>query len=109
MGDEILEEIANAMANLERSNKVVDLVKQAIEEGNSANNVLERGLRNGLDKIAKKYADGEYFLSELLFASSVMQDERGFRNTATQLMSAELGKSNPPSSQCPLPASSQAG
>jgi len=60
--------------NLENSNKIQELVKEALTKGVSASEIIENGLRVGLDRVGEKYENGEYFLSELLFASTLMKE-----------------------------------
>ena len=74
MRDELLAEISDAFANLKDSPIIVVLIEKAISEKIPANVILEKGLRKGLDEIGRKYADGIYFLADLLFAGSLMQD-----------------------------------
>lgn len=74
MPKEVLKEIASALANLHNSNRIVDLVEQAVSQKIPVNIILEEGLRKGLDEVGRKYEGEEYFLSDLLFAASLMQD-----------------------------------
>jgi 5-methyltetrahydrofolate--homocysteine methyltransferase len=68
------EKIANTIVNLEDSNKLGTLIKEALEKKISPNEIIEKGLRKGLEKVGQKFEMGEYFLSELLFAASMVED-----------------------------------
>lgn len=51
---------------------VTDLAKQALEEGHSAQSVLNEALIPGMQAVGKLFADGEYFVPELLLAARAM-------------------------------------
>lgn len=44
----------------------------ALSQNIQASDIVEKGLRLGLQKVGQKYEDGEYFLAELLFAASIV-------------------------------------
>ncbi|MFX1521488.1 MAG: B12-binding domain-containing protein [Promethearchaeota archaeon] len=67
----VLDNIANSLGNLENGKKLKDLLMKAIESEISVTEIIEKGLRKGLETIGKKYEDGEYFLSELLYGSDL--------------------------------------
>jgi methanogenic corrinoid protein MtbC1 len=73
LGD-ALEDIAAAIAGLDSVDRAKTLVSSALSEGLSATEIVERGVRQGLETVGKKYEGGEYFLSELLYAGSVVGD-----------------------------------
>jgi len=68
----VLEEISSALSNLSNPEKIQDLIKTALSQNIPASDIVEKGLRKGLQEIGAKYENGEYFLSELLFAASIM-------------------------------------
>jgi len=72
--DDILYKIACTLANLENSNNLGKLMREALKEKIPILEILEKGLRKGLNEIGRKYEAGEYFLSELLFGASMMED-----------------------------------
>jgi len=74
MKETLLGEIARVLSNLQDSGRVVELVGKAVSQGIPANTILEEGLRKGLEEVGRKYEQGEYFLSDLLYAASLMQD-----------------------------------
>jgi methanogenic corrinoid protein MtbC1 len=72
--NDIFQMIATTLRDLENSNKMKQLINNAILRGVSAVEIIEKGLRRGLELIGQKYETGEYFLSELLYAGSIMND-----------------------------------
>ncbi len=51
---------------------VKELVKQAIDEGHSAQDILERGLLDGMNIIGEKFKNNEVFVPEVLVAARAM-------------------------------------
>ena len=74
MPEEIFEEISTSFSNLENSGKIQNLVRKALSDGTPALEILEKGMRVGLDKVGQKYEACEYFLSELLYAATIMNE-----------------------------------
>ena len=71
---ELLNNIAITISNLENSEKIKNLIKEAISKKIPIIKIIEEGLRKGLDIVGKKYENNEYFLSELLYAATLMND-----------------------------------
>ena len=69
---DVLEDVSVAIATLDSVERTKELVRSALSMGFSATEVVERGVRRGLEVVGKKYEAGEYFLSELLYAGSVV-------------------------------------
>jgi len=74
MNNNILENIATSLSELEDSGKIKELVNEALSRGIPLVDIIEKGLRKGLDSVGKRYEACEYFLSELLFAARMMND-----------------------------------
>jgi len=72
--DEILDKIAYALANLENSSNLRKFVSEALRTKIPVLEILEKGLRKGVNEVGRKYEAGEYFLCELLFGASMMED-----------------------------------
>lgn len=70
----MLDDVAMSISGLESSERVRELVLRALSEGFSPVDIVEKGLRGGMDAVGRKYERGEYFLSELLFAGSLMYE-----------------------------------
>jgi len=70
--NETLENIARAIANLESSQNLIELVNKAVQERTSPADIVEKGLRKGLHDLGQKYESGEFFLSELLYGASLI-------------------------------------
>ncbi len=83
-----LDDIITTYATLEDSKKIENLVRNALSKGIPVTDIMEKGLRVGLEEVGKKYEKGEYFLSELLFAASIMDD-------AVKVLKPELKKNAP--------------
>lgn len=73
----ILEEIRQTLSNLEDSDKIKAILNEAIFQKIPIVEIIEKGLRKGLEEVGKRYEGGEYFLSELLFAATLMNDAMG--------------------------------
>jgi 5-methyltetrahydrofolate--homocysteine methyltransferase len=52
----------------------VSLVQQALDEGIEPMEIIERGLVTGMNIVGGKFADGEYFLPNLIISASGMQN-----------------------------------
>ena len=52
---------------------VAELTQRALEEGHSAETVLNDALISGMDKVGELFGQGEYFVPELLLAARAMQ------------------------------------
>lgn len=57
---------------LESSQKLNELVTQALQEKAPTIDILEKGLRKGLHNLGQKYEEGQFFLSELLYEASLI-------------------------------------
>jgi len=68
----ILGDIKNAVFNGEE-HKVVELVKQALDEGQTASEILDKGLVEGLRATGDAFEKGEKFIPEMLLSSESMK------------------------------------
>lgn len=84
MGD-ILREISSTIGNLDGSERVHDLIKKALSQNIPVSDIVEKGLRKGLEQVGAKYEACEYFLAELLFAASII-------DSAMQILGPKLKK-----------------
>ena len=55
-----------------KANVVKELVQKAIDEGNSAKDILEKGLMSGMNVIGVKFKNNEIFIPEVLIAARAM-------------------------------------
>jgi 5-methyltetrahydrofolate--homocysteine methyltransferase len=83
--EDILAEISSAIGNLDGLERVQDLVGKALSRGTTVSDIVEKGLRKGLEQVGAKYEASEYFLAELLFAASIMDG-------AMQILRPELAR-----------------
>lgn len=89
MSNDLLEKIATALSELENSGKIKKLVNKAVSNGIPVADIVERGLRIGLDSVGRRYEAGDYFLSELLFATALMNDAMEILEPRLRLEEAE--------------------
>jgi len=68
----ILGDIKNAVFNGEE-NKTVELVKQALDDGQTASEILDKGLVEGLRATGDAFERGEKFIPEMLLSSESMK------------------------------------
>jgi 5-methyltetrahydrofolate--homocysteine methyltransferase len=68
-----LEKIAEALTGLDMGG-VIEGVNLALERGTTPQTIIRNGLGVGLDIVGKKFADGEFFLSDLIFAGHIMKE-----------------------------------
>lgn len=80
----ILEEISQTLGTLESSAKIKRLVSEAISQRISVGEIVA-SLRRGLSKVGRLYEGGKYFLSELLYSASLMED-------AMEVLAPHIGK-----------------
>jgi len=88
--EDLLDKIAYALANLEDSSSLKKFINQAVKKKLPTLEILEKGLRKGLSEVGRRYEAGEYFLSELLFGASMM--EEAMKILAPQLRAEKLEK-----------------
>lgn len=74
MDNELLDKIATTIGMLNNSGKIKELINEALSQKIPVVKIIESGLRKGLNIVGKKYETNEYFLSELLFAATLMND-----------------------------------
>lgn len=76
----ILDEISSSIENLGRPQEVRVLVNVAISQKVPVADITDKGLRLELRGVGARYEAGEYFLAELLFAASIVDERnRGLR------------------------------
>jgi len=69
-----LDDIAAAISRLDSTDNTKAILRAALSQGLPATDIAERGIRRGLEIVGQKYEGGEYFLSELLYAGSLVTD-----------------------------------
>ncbi|MCW4038505.1 MAG: cobalamin-dependent protein [Candidatus Bathyarchaeota archaeon] len=67
-----LEDVASRFSDLDLDG-TLDLTRKALEKGFSAHKILEEGLSRGLDRVGELFERKEYFLSELMVATYIME------------------------------------
>jgi len=68
----ILQEISQSISDLQGIDQIKKLVEKALKQKLTVTEIVERGLKRGLDEVGARYEKGEYFLSELLYAGEIM-------------------------------------
>jgi corrinoid protein of di/trimethylamine methyltransferase len=71
--EELLSDLRDAFVNID-SNRVHELLKKAIEEGVSPQDIIEKAIRQGADEVGRKYEACEYFLPELVMSGEMMKE-----------------------------------
>ena len=71
MNDKVLKDIKEVLMKGDR-NGVAALTKQALEEGLSVRDIIDRGLVAGMDIIGAKFKANEIFIPEVLIAAKAM-------------------------------------
>jgi dimethylamine corrinoid protein len=70
---DVLEDLASRFADLDLEG-TVNRTREALEAGISAHTILEEGLSKGLDRVGALFERKEYFLSELMVATYIMEE-----------------------------------
>jgi 5-methyltetrahydrofolate--homocysteine methyltransferase len=68
----LMNEIAEALYNGE-AERVAELTRRALEEGFSPEEILNRGLIAGMERVGKDFRDGILFVPEVLIAAHAMK------------------------------------
>jgi corrinoid protein of di/trimethylamine methyltransferase len=71
--DEVLEQIRDALVDMDEP-KVSLLIEEALTNGISPLDIIERGLRAGMEVVGARFEDGQEFLPGLVLAGKIMQD-----------------------------------
>lgn len=74
----ILDRIALGISELKGEEKVKELIKEALSADIPPIEIVEKGIREGLNVVGDKYEKGEYFLSELMVAGDVVEESLEF-------------------------------
>ena len=59
--------------DLEGTEGSVELTRSALSEGMSANEILNKGLLTGMERVGVKFKNGEYYIPDVLLASKAMK------------------------------------
>jgi corrinoid protein of di/trimethylamine methyltransferase len=70
--DQLLEDIKNAIIDLDRE-ECLKLVQEALDTGINPLDIIENGLKKGIQIIGTKYEEGELFIVDLMMGSSAMK------------------------------------
>jgi methylmalonyl-CoA mutase cobalamin-binding domain/chain len=68
----VLNHISESVVTLELE-KVLTTVNEALFKGISTRKIILEGLGKGMEQVGSKFASGEFFLSELIFAGHIME------------------------------------
>ena len=81
---ELLTQLSDALQNLEEEH-VLELTRQALDDGLSPLDVIQHGLAPGITEVGSLFEQGEYFLPELLVAADAF-------TTAIEIVKPHLSK-----------------
>ena len=87
--NDILGKIAQSLSDLD-GNNLTKYVNDALEKKIAVIDILEQGLKRGLTDLGQRFEEKEYFLSELLFGASIMED--AMKILSPHLQMDNLGK-----------------
>lgn len=68
----LVEDIKNAVIKME-TDRVVELTRKALDEGNKAMEVVNKGLIAGIEVVGEKFKNFEYFLPEVITAAKAFK------------------------------------
>ena len=68
----MIQDIYNAVIEMEQE-RVEELVKQEIDAGAGISKILNEGLIAAMDEVGQRFADGEFFVPEMLQAAHAMK------------------------------------
>ena len=80
------EQLTNAVAEL-KEDEAIQMVKDMIAKGEDANMVFDPA-RKGMETVGKRFADGEYFLPELIYSGEIF---KAISEIVKPVMTAESG------------------
>jgi 5-methyltetrahydrofolate--homocysteine methyltransferase len=65
------EQLTNAVAEL-KEDEAIQMVKDMVEKGEDPNMIFDSA-RKGMETVGKRFADGEYFLPELIYSGEIFK------------------------------------
>ena len=80
------EQLTNAVAEL-KEDEAIQMVKDMVEKGEDANLIFDSA-RKGMEVVGKRFADGEYFLPELIYSGEIF---KSISEIVKPIMTAESG------------------
>jgi 5-methyltetrahydrofolate--homocysteine methyltransferase len=80
------EQLTNAVAEL-KEDEAIQMVKDMIAKGEDANMIFDSA-RKGMETVGKRFADGEYFLPELIYSGEIF---KSISEIVKPVMTAESG------------------
>ncbi|HEY95580.1 MAG TPA: methionine synthase [Dehalococcoidia bacterium] len=80
------EQLTNAVAEL-KEDEAIQMVKDMIAKGEDANMIFDSA-RKGMEVVGKRFADGEYFLPELIYSGEIF---KAISEIVKPVMTAEAG------------------
>jgi methylmalonyl-CoA mutase cobalamin-binding domain/chain len=72
-GNNHVDKVRQALIDLDLDN-IAGLVKEAIDSGASRQDIIEKGMRDGMSEVGRRFEEGEYYLAELVLAAETMKD-----------------------------------
>jgi 5-methyltetrahydrofolate--homocysteine methyltransferase len=73
MSEEMMKTIAESLTNLD-DETCKAMLKKAISEGVPVETIIRDGLGKGMEEVGQRYEVGEFFLSELIMAATIMDE-----------------------------------
>lgn len=66
------DELTKAIADL-KEDEALNLTQKILDSGEDPNTILDAG-RKGMETVGKRFADGEYFLPELIYSGEIFKE-----------------------------------
>jgi methanogenic corrinoid protein MtbC1 len=80
------EQLTNAVAEL-KEDEAIQMVKDMVAKGEDANMIFDSA-RKGMEVVGKRFADGEYFLPELIYSGEIF---KSISEIVKPIMTAQSG------------------
>ncbi len=72
-GSDLGEKVKGAIIDLDLDN-IGELIKSTLGAGFTKSDIIEQGMREGMQVVGEKFESGDYFLAELVLAAEVMKE-----------------------------------
>ncbi len=69
---DMLRKMQNSILDL-KTDETVKLIQKLLDQGVSPDEILKEGLTKGMKRIGEKFEKGEYFVSDLIWASEILK------------------------------------
>jgi methanogenic corrinoid protein MtbC1 len=71
---DVIDELAISITDLKGSEELKKCISKALSSDIAVEDIVENGIRKGLYEVGKRYEENTYFLAELLYAASLVNE-----------------------------------